>query len=218
MLILISTRTAELQALAVRFVQERIFSYVSSPENALMLCEKNDTSGAVIDCTYPHFKLGTSICKELRARYPVMPIVALTNSPRKVIPSATKIIPYTDDQALFTQLCALCDAWGIKSRLPLSTYYLYLGNSPKETRYKGYPLPISPQEYQILQYLLYRAPIFVPSDELCMICGMQTLAKGKATLAVQVNRINRLAEQIDSKPLIISSYGKGYSLRKGVID
>lgn len=213
MLVIITDRGSLGTALSKGLSERGLFLYRCPLQTALFTCEKKDTGGVLLDLV-PNQKAGEAVCRELRARYPEMPIAVLAKdggTPPDV--EADCILREEPPEALarvvwefYCKTCGWRDA-------PMATYRIKVTACPEETLYMGYPLPLTPTEHRILRCLLYRAPKLTSADDLMMLCfpeGRQRIAN----LAVHVRNINQKARRIDPRPLIESVYGKGYRLRE----
>ena len=214
MLLLISSRQELIRDLTAHLRERGVYLLWSAPETALFLCEKHDTGGVILDCV-PNLQSGESLCRELRAIYPEMPIAAIVS--KHCVPDlpADAILRDADVTTLTEQAYEFCLSCGWQER-PLQTFALSVGLSPDQTVYMGYPMPLSPRAHNILRCLFYRAPHVTTADELMSLC-YPCEYKSISNLAVQIHEINRHAMKIDPRPLIVNVYGKGYRLRDGIV-
>ena len=216
MLLIIAKRTADWKEFAVRFHTKGIFSYRCGYENALLMCEKKDTGGVILDCTQDP-KGGEKLCRALRALYADMPIAAVVDSNSIPDLPATRVIrSHGMNQALFDEILdfsiRIC---GLDTKL-LAAYFLTVTEDPAKTLYMGYQMPLSARQHTILRFLLYRAPRLTSADDLMELCFPECNT-GIANLTAQIRAINRRALLIDPRPLIVNEYGKGYRLRDGIL-
>lgn len=215
MLILVTDRRAFGESLASRLLQSGIFSLRASHDAASFLCEAKDCGGVLLDGAASPQK-SEALCRELRTRYPELPIALLL--PKGYLPSspADRFLREGEEEmtdALLDFCHTLC-GWPTGE---MSTFSLTVGKDPTGTRYMGYPLPLSPREHVLLRCLFYRAPRLTSCDDLLSLC-YPTDPPTAASLSVTVSAINRRASAIDPRPLIVNVYGKGYRLRRGILD
>ena len=86
-------------------------------------------------------------------------------------------------------------------------YQLYMGEMRNEVLYLGYPLALTPIEYQILRKLVERQDGVPISDLLVMRQGKSI---SQATLTVHICRINQKAAVIGERKMIMLESGKYY--------
>lgn len=215
MLILVTDRRAFGESLASRLLQNGIFSLRASHETALFLCEAKDCGGVLLDGRTSPTE-SEALCRALRERYPELPIALLL--PKGYLPAspADRFLREEEDDLTDTLLdfCHTLCGWHAGE---MTTFSLTVGNDPARTRYMGYPLPLSPREHTLLRCLFYRAPHVTSCDDLLSLC-YPIDPPSLASLSVTVSAINRRAGAIDPRPLIVNVYGKGYRLRKGILD
>ena len=215
MLILITNRKELGHRLTRLLFDNGVYLYQCPTDTGLFFCHAKDTGGVLLDYTSDP-RRGNGILEELQKCYPEMPIAVLCT--RKKAPSAKvrRLIyeeecPDLESEALdfcFTE-CGWC-------RDPISTFYLTVSKSPANTVYMGYRLKLSPKETEILRFLFYRWPRTTPIDDICRLTAPLSPAK-MSTVTVQIRNINLRAARIDSRPLIVNEYGKGYRLRDGIV-
>ena len=192
-----------------------ILLFRASFETARFLCEKKDTGGVVIDCI-PNLSAGEALCRDLRLRYPTMPIAALV-SPDCVPNLACDLLIRAEDapdtiaarvEDFYVSLCG----WSAKS---LSTFALTLNFDTREVHYLGYPLSLTPTELCLLYCIFYRSPQATTADDLLSLCYFGR-SRSISNVSVQLHRINQKASRIDPRPLIIHTRD-GYRLRDGIV-
>lgn len=192
-----------------------IYFYVCPYETALFFCEEKDTGGVLLDCL-TDLEQGERLCRQLRERYPDMPIAALIGKTDIPDMPATSLIRDCDTEVLFEEIlefCCVSCGWSIER---LSTFSLTVTGDPQQTLYMGYPLLLSPCQHHILRCLFYRSPAFTTTDDLAFLCFPCEWV-GTRNIAVQISAINRRAAKIDPRPLIVNRYKEGYRLRDGIL-
>ncbi|MBQ8432847.1 MAG: helix-turn-helix domain-containing protein [Clostridia bacterium] len=192
-----------------------IFAMQCAPEVGTFYCREKDTGGVLLDATA---SLGTAeaLCRDLRREYPRLPIAALVTPEQIPAMDADAIWRQSDPVLLLPDLLDFCYRVCGWTPAPLSTYYLRVGVDGGTPLYMGRPLRLSPREQQILHCLFYRYPKPTTVGDLMEICyGSNALTV--ENLAVQIHRINRRAQKIDPRPLIVNRYGVGYQLRDGIL-
>ncbi len=216
MLILIAREAASWKEYAARLQRNGLFCYRCGYETALFLCDKKDTGGVILDCT-DHLQKGQRLCHALREQYPDMPIAAVVKTEDVPDLPATRIIRCDSLERL--PFDALADfgreICGLNTKR-LCGFFLTVSEDPSDTRYMGYPMPLSGAQHTILRFLLYRAPLITPIDDILELCFPNGNTSVRS-LTSQLHAINRRARLIDPRPLIESVYGKGYRLRDGIL-
>lgn len=216
MLILIARHSRAWKDHAARLLEEGIFSYRSGYENALFLCDKKDTGGVILDCT-ESLREGEALCYAIRAEYPDMPIAAVVRTVDVPNLPATRIMRCNNPSEL--PLDALLDfathVCGFDTKR-LCGFFLTVGEDPADTHYMGYPMPLSKAQHTLLRFLLYRAPLITPIDDILELCFPNGNTSASALMS-QLHAINKRAALIDPRPLIENVYGKGYRLRDGIL-
>ena len=214
MLILITEQTQWGKELAAALMSRGIYSFFCSHKDGQALCEEKDTGGVLIDCTTDQ-KTAERLCRALRRTYPELPIAVLAGERDRLDLPADRIIRLGSPESLLEDLLDFCYRSCGWEKRPLQTYYLALGNGPEETYYMGYPLRLSPQAWQILRCLFYRAPLITSTADLLALCFPEGGSTGNLT--VQIHQINKEAKRVYPRPLIVNHYGRGYQLRDGIL-
>ncbi len=186
-----------------------------SLDAACFLCAQKETGGVVFDCV-TDLKKGERIGKELRERYPEMPIaVVLPASAQSAITADLTVWESMERQAKLSLLSDFLQHLCATNFTRLSTYALTVEQHTKEAHYMGYPLRLTPKEHRLLHCLLYRAPYPTTADDLLTLCypGEE---KSISNIHVHIHHINQKAARIHPAPLILC--GKdGYRLRNGIL-
>ena len=193
-----------------------VFVYVSSPESAHKIVLQKDTGGVLLDAVG---NLGTCerLASDLRSEYPAMPIAAIVAKDAIPQMEINTLLRDTDERSVLEQALDFCICHcGWRTKV-LSTHCLTVDDIPEATLYMGYRLPLSPKEHEILRCLFYRLPYDTATDDLLSLCYPNQPAK-RENLTTLIARINQKAKVIDSHPLIVNRYGKGYRLRDGILD
>ena len=196
--------------------QKGVYFYQTPLETGLFYCEAKDTGGVILDCTDTSHK-GDRLFDALRQRYPEMPIAVLCKRTRhSPPPNANLILWDAEPDTLLPHLENFCfDTCGWQ-RATLSTAYLTVGKDPSKTAYMGCRLKLAPKENELLRCLLYRSPRLTSAEDLGRLCNPFGSIRA-STVTIQIRNINLRAAAIDSRPLIVNEYGKGYRLRDGII-
>ena len=212
MLLLITERPIIAQTLTSHLHDNGIFFYRAPAETALLHYEKRDVGGVFLDCTLNPTQ-ASALCHELRRRAPEMPIGVLVSKNDLPELPADLILRDGDLEALRDGILEFCRMCGWRSTT-LRSYSVTVEPSGK-IYYMGYRLLLSPHESMILRCLFYRYPRLTSADELMSLCFHDRLISIK-NLFVHIATINRRASEIDPRPLIVNTYGKGYRLREGL--
>ena len=77
-------------------------------------------------------------------------------------------------------------------------------------------MPLSGTQHTVLRFLLYRAPLITPIDDILELCFPDGNTSVRSLTSL-FHVINKRAALIDPRPLIESVYGKGYRLRDGIL-
>lgn len=213
MLLLVSERP-ELRDLPARaLLRAGIFSYCASNETAWFLYREKSIGGVLLN-GIPDLAASEALCAKLRQDAPDIPIALIARQDDLPKADADRLFrdapaeTLTDDIICF---CRECCGWAPS----LSVFSLFMGEEPAACRLFGYPFPLPFRESVILRCIFYHAPRTVAVDDLMTLCfpeGTQRVGN----LTTQISRINRRAESLGIKPLIVSEYGRGYRLNKSV--
>ncbi len=215
MLILITDRRDFGRTLSAHLREGGIFLIQCPTEVALFTCEHYDTGGVVLDAS-TDLHAAELLCASLRKHYPALPIAVIALPEQIPELEAERVLrdrgvpaDTADEIAAFYRVDC---GWN----LPVfSVYRLSTGIQPGSAVYMGYPLRLPPAEHMLLRFLFYRISQVTSVQEILTVCfpdGTQS----RATVSVHVANINRLAAEIDPRPLIVNVYGKGYRLRDGL--
>ena len=216
MLILVTDRRPFGERLAAALFQSGIFLFRTPTETARFLCEEKDCGGVLIDGT-ECLASAELLCRDLRMRYPQIPIALLLQEGQ--IPSCEidRILREKHFDEILEDALDFCRrdmGWREEA---MTSFSLSIGPDPSATLYMGYPLRLSPCEHALLRCLFYRAPRLTSADDLLTLC-YPTDPPSVAALSATVASINRKAAALDPRPLITNVYGKGYCLRAGILD
>ena len=215
MLVLLTEQKERHQQLSVHLLSHLFFHFVEDFENALTLCEEKDVGGVLLDCL-TDLQRATLLCRELRLRYPDMPICAIVSADTVPNMPIDRIIRTEDENLLCEEALDFCRSLVFWQERVLSTHRLYMTETPADTRYFGYPLQLSPREHKILACLFYLAPKTVSAKDLLALtdpCGFQSLN----SLTVQISNINKNAAKTVPEPLVVNHPKIGYTIRKGIL-
>ena len=191
-----------------------LFSYRAELDCGRSLCERLDTSGVLLDGR-SRPAVAESLCRELLSLYPELPILFLCTETTVTNCLSARLVRCgsTSSDEIARLVLSFAEQEGWKPRL--STYALTLTSTPKETRFLGYPLPLTPREHAILGFLFYSAPKTLPQHLLLSVCFPRGCERAE-NLGVHVSAINKRAERLAGIPLIECCYGVGYRLHPRV--
>lgn len=214
MLLIITDREGWASRLSPILLENGIYHLCVPSSFGTFVCEREDTGAVILDCV-PSLSRGEHICQDLKTRYPALPVAVVVEAEARVNARADAVLRNENLDTVCKNIVSLCHANGWTSA-PLSTYYLRL-TPPDRAEYMGLSLPLSPAEFRILHCIFYHSPR-PTSTELLVALSSLDGAKNEAALTVLIHRINQKAAKIDTRPLIVNEYGKGYRLRDGIID
>jgi DNA-binding response OmpR family regulator len=215
MLIFVTDRKSAHLDLIANLKANGIYTFVCAYDAADALCKIKDTGGVVLDAI-ANLPRAEALCARLRAAYPEMPIAAIVAPlavPDMAINTLIRICRNNDLAGEILDFCTHVCGWKTDR---MTTYTLTVGNTPAETYYMGYPLPLSVREHEVLRCLFYRAPRITTKDDLMRLCYPEGHQKIN-NIVVQIHGINQKAAAIDPRPLIICHRGEGYALRDGIL-
>ena len=214
MLLLISDQKEFGNNLVDFLFRSGIYCLLSPLETGEFFCREMDTGGVILDCQ-PRASQGAGIAlaNTLKGLYPEMPLAVIWEQRRTPPPDIASLVlePSDENVDLHGELLRFCYETCGWFDHPLSTALLTVGRDPKDTRYLGYRLKLSPTEHEILRFLFYRSPALTSTQALCYLCS-PLRPFSKSTLYVLIRRINRRAHEFFPAPLIVNEYGKGYRL------
>ena len=214
MILLVSDRQTVRGLPVSHFLPAGIFTYACPTETARFLCREKKISGAILDGV-PSLAAAELLARDLRAEYSDLPILliagqnALPDAPAETVRDTGSLPDLAEKILIFIRQTV---GW----KYDFSTFSLSLALGSNTATLLGYPLRLSFREISILRCLFAFAPETVSADDLLMLCfpeGRQRFAN----LSVQISRINRRAAAIGQPDLILSEYGKGYRLNRGVL-
>lgn len=182
-------------------------------ETGMYLCRERPTSAVLIDGV-PNAEEAVELCVRFRNECRELPIALILPDDCIADTVADRVIRRSSPEELMSEVRLFCETCGWQPRL--STFTLFLNETPADSRLLGYRLPLSPREHQILRFLFFRAPELVSREELLSVCFPEGSQKAE-NLTVQINHINRKARHVGGISLIESVYGKGYKLCDGIV-
>ncbi|MBQ9132504.1 MAG: helix-turn-helix domain-containing protein [Clostridia bacterium] len=215
MLILITDRKELGHRLTRLLFDSGVYLYHRPLDTGLFFCHAKDTGGVLLDCvTDP--RRSTGILEELQRCYPEMPVALLCKRKKAPPAKVRRLIIEEECPDIDREVLDFCYADCGWKKDPISTFYLTVSKDPADTVYMGYRLKLSPKETEILRFLFYRWPQTTSLEDLRYLISPLSPAK-PSTVTVQIRNINLRAANIDSRPLIVNEYGKGYRLRDGIV-
>ena len=151
------------------------------------------------------------LCAETKKKYPHISVGAIL-SQRAIQKSQLRYIPSADCELIspffgknfidFIQNLSPISLPSVSPNLILSNDSSYL---------LGYDMKLSPSEHRILVFLSTFNNLVLNANTICELClNAQPTKERIATLRVMINRINKKAKNISSRPIILSSYKNGY--------
>lgn len=186
-------------------------------ERALYLGAINDYDAAVVDVMMPK-KDGFAVCRELRARGRAFPVLILT-ARDTVDDKITGLDAGGDDYLTkpfdFGELLARLRA--LTRRAPhvlpstIAVADLVVDTRAQRAERGGHPLPLTPKEYALLEYLARNAGRVVSRADLTAHVWDDN--HDPLSNAIEVH-VNRLRKKVDAggPPLIHTRRGAGYQL------
>lgn len=214
MLLLITDREGWASHLSPILLKNGIYHLCVPLSFGTFICEREDTGAVILDCV-PSLTQGEHICASLKRTYPDLPVAIVVTHNARPNARADAVLRDENLDTLCENIISLCKANGWSSDT-LSTYYLRM-SAPDCVHYMGLQMTLSPAEFRILHCIFYRSPRPTGTEQLLALSAGEG-AKNEDALAVLIHRINQKAAKIDTRPLIINEYGKGYRLRDGIID
>ena len=219
MRILIAEDDEHLGSLLSRGLREAAYAvdWVRDGDQAVYLGAVNDYDAAVVDVRMPG-RDGLQVCRELRARGRVFPILLLTA--RDTVQDKIAGLDAGSDDYLtkpfdFGELLARLRA--LMRRAPrLLPSTLRVADLAVDTRARratrgGRPLPLTPKEYALLEYLARHAGRVVSRADLTAHVWDDNHDPFSNAIEVTVNRLRRKVDA-DAPPLIHTRRGEGYQL------
>ena len=210
MLLLCTDRTSFGKELALRLTESGVYLFRTSLETSLFYCRKKDTGGTIVDGV-PDLQKAEDLCKSLKKEYPELPIALLVAQDEAPDAPVDTLIREDRIGALLEQTLEFAvTVCGFRTS-QLSTFHLFVGEDRNSVLYKGYRLPLSQKEYELLRILFYRAPNWTTADDLMELCYPDGGRK-ISTLFSLVSRINKKVKESDGLPLILCRKNLGYRL------
>ena len=155
------------------------------------------------------------LCNKLKALYPSLKVGVILSEERSAL-SLFRYIPEADEElpSPFSPN-ALID---FMERLHPSSAPSLSRNliCTKSASYLlGYDMKLSPSENRILIFLSTFNNLKLNANTICELC-LNIPEEKIATVRVLINRINKKAENISSRPIILNSHEKGYYINPEV--
>lgn len=219
MRVLLAEDDPRLGEMLARGLREKAYAVdvVADGERALYMAKINDYDAAILDVLMPG-RDGFSVCRELRRRGRTFPVLMLTA--RDSVADKVEGLDSGSDDYLtkpfdFNELLARLRA--LLRRAPeLLPSTLTVADLTVDTRAQtasrgGKPLPLTPKEYALLEYLARNAGRVVSRADLTAHVWDDN--HDPFSNAIEVN-INRLRKKVDEgrAPLIHTRRGAGYQL------
>ncbi len=219
MRVLLAEDDPRLGEMLARGLREKSYAvdWALDGERALFLGAVNDYDAAVVDVMMPG-KDGFTLCRELRARGRAFPVLILT-ARDTVEDKITGLDAGGDDYLTkpfdFSELLARLRA--LTRRAPhvlpstIRVADLVVDTRAQRAARGGRPLPLTPKEYALLEYLARNAGRVVSRADLTAHVWDDN--HDPLSNAIEVN-VNRLRKKVDAgcPPLIHTRRGAGYQL------
>jgi len=219
MRLLLAEDDARLGEMLARGLRERSYAvdWARDGERAVYLGALNRYDAAILDVRMPK-KDGFQVCRELRARGRTFPVLMLT-ARDTVADKITGLDAGGDDYLTkpfdFGELLARLRA--LMRRAPellpatITVADLTVDTRAQRAERGGRPLPLTPKEYALLEYLARNAGTVVSRADLTAHVWDDN--HDPFSNAIEVN-INRLRKKVDAAgpPLIHTRRGAGYQL------
>ena len=168
-------------------------------------------NAVVIDAQNEALEYAQSLCGKIKDEYPSVKIGVILNSDVtavslfRYVPAADAeiICPFSDDDlfSFFSQLHSII----------IPSLSLHFSCTAKSSQLLGYDMKLSPSENRILVFLSIFNNLKLNANTICEACLNVPPDKDRiATLRVLINRINKKAQNISARPIILNSYEKGY--------
>ena len=107
-------------------------------------------------------------------------------------------------------ICAYLSHTGI---FPQSSYrFLNVGDTEKRTKLLGFMLKVTPTEHRILSFLCSRTGRFTSAEIILNCCFADSDRLTLSCVSTHISSVNRKAEPITNRRLIISEKDSGYML------
>ncbi|MBQ7173325.1 MAG: winged helix-turn-helix domain-containing protein [Clostridia bacterium] len=210
MLLLATDRPSFGKDLTARLEAAGVYLFRVPLETALFYAHKKDTGGAILDGAL-ELQKAEALCKSLKEAYPELPVALLLTPKGTPDAPADRLIRETSPDAVFDEALEFAvKICGFRTS-PLSTFHLYVGNDRSDVLYKGYRLPLSQKEYELLRILFYRAPNWTSADDLMELLYPDGSRK-ISTLFAHISHINKKVKACGEPPLILCRKGLGYRL------
>jgi two-component system copper resistance phosphate regulon response regulator CusR len=203
-----------------RGLREKAYAvdWVRDGERAVYQAAINDYDAAILDVTMPG-RDGLSVCRELRRRGRTLPILVLTA--RDAVADKVAGLDAGGDDYLtkpfdFDELLARLRA--LLRRAPrllpdtIQVEDLVVDTRAQTARRGGRPLPLTPKEYALLEYLARNAGTVVSRADLTAHVWDDNHDPFSNAIEVNINRLRKKLDAGASHPLIHTRRGAGYQL------
>ncbi|HVG44925.1 MAG TPA: response regulator transcription factor [Longimicrobium sp.] len=220
MRVLLAEDDPRLGAMLARGLREKAYAvdWVQDGDRALYLAAVNEYDAAIVDVMMPR-RDGLSVCREVRARGLAFPILVLTA--RDTVADKVAGLDAGGDDYLtkpfdFEELLARLRA--LLRRAPrllpstITVADLVVDTRAQAARRGGRPLPLTPKEYALLEYLARNAGRVVSRADLTAHVWDDNHDPLSNAIEVHVNRLRKKVDAGGAPPLIHTRRGAGYRL------
>ena len=202
--------------------QSKILNAVKSPRAPIFLCfrkyddvEKEGLGSypilpeaAIID-ECENIENTKDLCNKLKALYPSLKIGVILSNERSAL-SLFRYVPDADEE-IFSPLSSEAFADFLQKLCPVSIPSVSpnLICTPKASYLLGYDMKLSPSENRIMIFLSMFNNLKLNANTICELC--LNIPEDKiSNVRVLINRINKKAQNISSRNVILNSYKNGY--------
>ena len=220
MRLLLAEDDPRLGEMLARGLREKAYAvdWARDGERALYLAAVNEYDAAVVDVMMPR-RDGFSFCREVRARGRAFPILLLTA--RDAVADRVAGLDAGGDDYLtkpfaFDELLARLRA--LLRRAPrllpstIAVADLVVDTRAQRATRAGRPLPLTPKEYALLEYLARNAGRVVSRGDLTAHVWDDNHDPLSNAIEVHVNRLRKKVDAGGASPLIHTRRGAGYQL------
>ena len=148
-------------------------------------------------------------CKKIKAEHPNIPIGVILNKNEALL-SLFRYVTEADGE-IFSPLSSEVFADFLQKLYPVSipSVSSSLICTPKASYLLGYDMKLSPSENRIMLFLSIFNNLKLNANTICELC-LNIPEDRISTVRVLINRINKKAQNISSRHIILNSYEKGY--------
>ncbi len=168
-------------------------------------------NAVVIDAQSQNLEYALLLCDKIKIAYPSVKVGVILSSAVTEV-SLFRYVPSADDELIFPfSNEGLIDFLSNLHSVNIPSVSLHFSSTAKSSYLLGYDMKLSPSENRILVFLSIFNNLKLSANTICEICLNTPPDKDRiATLRVLINRINKKAQNISSRPIILNSYENGY--------